>query len=118
MEPLSNKCRILTGSDEVKQNGIVGRIAGFNVIEWNDETPNLAMLAGHPRFATRATEFSVPVHIQDLSQSGKYIEQSEKDIEQSEKDIDMNYTAWQTLSKENNLSLTIPAGEAVVIVLD
>ena len=30
----------------------------------------------------------------------------------------MNYTAWQTLSKVDNLSLKIPAGEAVVIVLD
>ena len=31
------------------------------------------MIAGHPRFATRAEEFSVPIHIQDLSGSGKYI---------------------------------------------
>lgn len=59
--------------DEVKQSGAVGQIAGFLVIEWNDDTANLAMIAGHPRFATRAMEFSVPVHIQDLSGSGKYI---------------------------------------------
>lgn len=59
--------------DAVVQSGIVGRIAGFNVIEWNDTTANLAMIAGHPRFATRATEFAVPIHIQDLSGSGKYI---------------------------------------------
>ena len=59
--------------DEVKQSGAVGKIAGFLVIEWNDSTANLAMLAGHPRFATRAQEFAVPVHIQDLSGSGKYI---------------------------------------------
>ncbi len=59
--------------DEVKQTGAVGKIAGFRVIEWNDDTANLAMIAGHPRFATRAMEFSVPVHIQDLSGSGKYI---------------------------------------------
>ena len=31
------------------------------------------MIAGHPRFATRAEEFKVPVHIQDLNGSGKYI---------------------------------------------
>ena len=31
------------------------------------------MIAGHPRFATRAEEFSVPVHIQDLGGSGNYI---------------------------------------------
>lgn len=59
--------------DEVKQTGAVGKIAGFLVFEWNDETANLAMLAGHPRFATRAMEFSVPVHLQDLNGSGKYI---------------------------------------------
>lgn len=59
--------------DEVKKTGAVGQIAGFLVIEWNDDTANLAMIAGHPRFATRAMEFSVPVHVQDLSGSGKYI---------------------------------------------
>ena len=59
--------------DAVVQSGIVGRIAGFNVIEWNDTTANLAMIAGHPRFATRAEEFAVPIHIQDLSGSGSYI---------------------------------------------
>ena len=47
--------------DAVVQEGVVGKIAGFKVIEWNDSTANLAMLAGHPRFATRAEEFSVPV---------------------------------------------------------
>lgn len=59
--------------DEVVQSGAVGRIGGFNVIEWNDTTANLAMIAGHPRFATRSNEWAVPVHLQDLSGSGKYI---------------------------------------------
>ena len=59
--------------DEVKQTGAIGKIAGFLVIEWNDTTANLQMLAGHPRFATRATEFAVDIHLQDLSGSGKYI---------------------------------------------
>lgn len=59
--------------DSVVQTGAVGKIAGFLIIEWNDTTANLAGVAGHPRFATRAEEFSVPVHIQDLSGSGKYI---------------------------------------------
>ena len=58
---------------QVMQEGVIGKISSFKVIEWNDTTANLAMIAGHPRFATRAEEFSVPVHIQDLSQSGKYI---------------------------------------------
>ncbi|GFO86495.1 hypothetical protein [Anaerostipes butyraticus] len=59
--------------DEVKQTGAIGKIAGFLVIEWNDTTANLQILAGHPRFATRATEFAVNIHLQDLSGSGKYI---------------------------------------------
>lgn len=59
--------------DEVKQSGAIGKIAGFLVIEWNDSTTNLQLLAGHPRFATRATEFAVEPHIQDLNGSGKYI---------------------------------------------
>ena len=59
--------------DDVKENGIVGKIAGFLVKEWNDSTANLAMIAGHPRFATRVLEWQVPVHIQDLSGSGNYI---------------------------------------------
>ena len=59
--------------DEVIANGIVGKIAGFNIIEWNDDTENLVGIAGHPQFATRATEFSVDVQLQDLSGSGKYI---------------------------------------------
>lgn len=59
--------------DAVVQEGVVGKIAGFKVIEWNDDTAGLSMIAGHPRFATRAKEFSVPVKLQDLSGSGKYI---------------------------------------------
>ena len=59
--------------DSVLQTGALGKIAGFLVFEWNDTTANLAMIAGHPRFATRCNEFSVPVHLQDLSGSGKFI---------------------------------------------
>ena len=59
--------------DAVVQTGAIGKIAGFLVIEWNDSTANLAMLAGHPRFATRANEFSVPIKLQNLDGSGKYI---------------------------------------------
>lgn len=59
--------------DAVKQNGILGKIGGFLVKEWNDSTANLAMIAGHPRFATRAAEWKVGVHVQDLSESGTYI---------------------------------------------
>ena len=61
--------------DEVVQTGAIGKIAGFLVLEWNDptDTDGLLMLAGHPKFATRATEFAVPVKLQDLAGSGKYI---------------------------------------------
>lgn len=59
--------------DEIKSTGAIGKIAGFIVKEWNDTTANLAMLAGHPRFATRVNEWSVPVKVQDLAESGKYI---------------------------------------------
>lgn len=59
--------------DEVKVTGAVGKIAGFLVIEWNDTTANLRILAGHPRFATRAMDFAVDIHLQDLSGSGHYI---------------------------------------------
>lgn len=59
--------------DDVKKTGAVGMIAGFLVKEWNDSTANLAMIAGHPRFATRAMEWAVDVHVQDLSGSGNYI---------------------------------------------
>lgn len=52
--------------DEVKQMGVIGRIAGFNVIEWNDSTANLQFIAGHPRFATRINEWKVPVGVKDL----------------------------------------------------
>jgi len=59
--------------DAVVQTGAIGKIAGFLVIEWNDNTVNLQAVAGHPKFATRAKEWSVPVKLQDLSGSGKYI---------------------------------------------
>ena len=59
--------------DSTITNGTVGKIAGFIVKEWNDTTANLAMIAGHPKYATRAHEWAVGVHVQDLAQSGKYI---------------------------------------------
>lgn len=59
--------------DDVKQNGVVGKIAGFLVKEWNDSTANLAMLAGHPRFATRVNGWKVALRVQDLNESGKFI---------------------------------------------
>lgn len=59
--------------DVTVTNGTVGKVAGFIVKEWNDTTANLAMIAGHPKFATRAKAWGVDVHVQDLSGSGTYI---------------------------------------------
>lgn len=62
--------------DEVKQSGAVGRIAGFNVYEWNDSTAGLACIAGHPKYATRAKEFASNPHIVDLDGDAAYISAS------------------------------------------
>ncbi|HNW87653.1 MAG TPA: hypothetical protein PLP25_00225 [Candidatus Limiplasma sp.] len=59
--------------DEVKQSGAIGRIAGFSIFEWNDATANLFGIFGHPRFATRVNAWKVPVKLQNLDASGKYI---------------------------------------------
>jgi hypothetical protein len=59
--------------DEVKQSGAIGRLAGFNVIEFNDDTANLAVVCGHPRFATRVNAWQAPVRLQSLDGSGQYI---------------------------------------------
>lgn len=59
--------------DSVVQSGSIGRIAGFNVIEWNDTTANLAMICGHPRFGTRINAWKVPVGIQSLDGDAAYI---------------------------------------------
>jgi hypothetical protein len=59
--------------DEVRQTGAVGRIAGFNVFEWNDSTSNLCYIAGHPNYAVRAREFSVPVKVVDLDGDANFI---------------------------------------------
>lgn len=57
---------------ELIQTGALGRMAGFTVYEWNDSTANLAMIAGHPRYATRINAWKVPIAINDLK-DGKHI---------------------------------------------
>ncbi len=59
--------------DEVVQSGIAGKIAGLNIIEWNNDTEGLIGIAGHPRFATRVRAWKEPIKLQDLSGSGNYI---------------------------------------------
>ena len=60
--------------DAVVQTGAVGRIAGFNVYEDNTLTEaSTEFIAGHPDWCTRVNEWQVPVHLQDINGSGKYI---------------------------------------------
>ena len=60
--------------DSVKVTGSIGRILGFNVFSgWMPKEDGVLFIVGHPKFFTRVREFSVPVHTQDLSGSGKYI---------------------------------------------
>lgn len=71
-------------SQELIQQGVVGRVAGFNVVEScnmdYDSTTRVAskkttteFIAGHPNWCHRVEEWAVPVHLQDLNGSGKYI---------------------------------------------
>ncbi len=71
-------------SQEMVQQGVVGRIAGFNVFESNNmdyenttrvggKKTTTEFIAGHPNWCHRVMEWQVPVHLQDLNGSGKYI---------------------------------------------
>lgn len=71
-------------SQEIVATGAFGSIGGFNCYESGNtmyenitevvgKTITTEFIAGHPLFASRVKEFSVPVHVQDLGGSGKYI---------------------------------------------
>ena len=71
-------------SQEIVQAGVAGKIAGFNVFESNnmdyENTTRVAskkttteFICGHPNWCHRVMEWQVPVHLQDLAGSGKYI---------------------------------------------
>ena len=71
-------------SQQMKNAGAVGSVAGFAVYESNnlmvDNTTVVAskkttteFIAGHPNWCHRVQEWSVDVHNQDLAGSGKYI---------------------------------------------
>lgn len=71
-------------SQEMMQAGAAGKIAGFNVFESNnmdyENTTRVAskkttteFICGHPNWCHRVMEWQVPVHLQDLNGSGKYI---------------------------------------------
>ena len=71
-------------SQELKNAGAVGSVAGFAVFESNNlvyENTKITsgkkitteFIAAHPNWCHRVQEWSVDVHIQDLAGSGKYI---------------------------------------------
>lgn len=71
-------------SQELVQAGAVGKVAGFIVFESNNmdfesttrvsgKKTTTEFICGHPNWCHRVQEWQVPVHIQDLNGSGKYI---------------------------------------------
>lgn len=65
-------------SQELVQNGVVGRIAGYNVFESNNtmfenttlvtgKTTSTEFICGHPNWCHRVQEWSVPVGIKNLT---------------------------------------------------
>ena len=71
-------------SQELVQTGAVGKIAGFAVYESNNmdfenatrvasKKTTTDFICGHPNWCHRVMEWQVPVHLQDLNGSGKYI---------------------------------------------
>ena len=60
-------------SQKIVETGAVGEIGGFIVYRSPRLPEGVQAVFGHPDFATRVDEWSVPVHLQDLSGSGKYI---------------------------------------------
>lgn len=59
--------------DAVVQTGAQGKIAGFLVIEDATLSATTDFICGHPDWCSRVKEWQVPVHVQDLAGSGKYI---------------------------------------------
>jgi hypothetical protein len=60
-------------SQKIVETGAVGEIGGFTVYRSARLPEGVEAVFGHPDFATRVDEWSVPVHLQDLAGSGKYI---------------------------------------------
>lgn len=71
-------------SQALVQNGVIGKIAGFNVFESNNmdyenttrvssKKTTTEFIAGHPNWCHRVMEWQVGVHLQDLAGSGNFI---------------------------------------------
>ena len=59
--------------DKVTETGVQGECAGFSIIEDTTLSATTDIIAGHPDWCCRVSEWSVPVHLQDLNGSGKFI---------------------------------------------
>lgn len=59
--------------DAVVQSGVLGRIAGFNVLEDVTLSETTDFIGGHPDWCARVREWAVEPHLQDINGSGKYI---------------------------------------------
>lgn len=55
--------------DSVKATGALGAIAGFAIYESANLGDGVEVVFGHPNFATRVKEWSVPVHVRELKDS-------------------------------------------------
>ncbi len=60
-------------SQTILMTGAIGQIAGANVYVSNNLPDKVNFIMSHPDMASRANEWSVQIHIQDLGGSGKYI---------------------------------------------
>ena len=60
-------------SQEMVKAGAVGMCAGFTIFEGVGMNAKTEFIAYHPTWFTEIEEWAVPVHVQDLSASGKYI---------------------------------------------
>lgn len=60
-------------SQELLMTGAVGKCGGFAIYECNHLGEKTDFICGHPDFCHRVMEWQVPVHLQDLNGSGKYI---------------------------------------------
>lgn len=69
----SNFVRSTALGDNAVANGIVGRIAGFDVYECTGLNAKTNFIVGHPDWCARVQEFTVPVHVQSMECSGKFI---------------------------------------------
>lgn len=59
--------------DAVIQTGALGKIAGFLVFEDPTLSDTTDFICGHPDWCSRVRDWLIPVKVQDLSGSGKYI---------------------------------------------